>query len=175
MTSSRHSHDALRAAAREIETFVASTGWDQTTRLFALVDTEALLSREPELAQQIAAHDELNVGALTPVEQDGVPVHTDPLELLASIEWPDGVDGAALALEMLMLPQDAAVPDDPLMAQQAAVHHPERKELRVVVAALRTGERTASVRWRDHDHADQVFEAPDLVETLGEALLRTFH
>jgi len=174
VTTSQPADDALHTATREIERFVASTGWDQTTRLFALVDTEDLLRREPVLAEQLVANDDIVLGAWTPVEQDGLPVHTDPMELLAAVEWPEDVDGAAIALEMFMLPDGASVPDDPLMAQQAAVRHPQRQELRVVVAALRNGERSAVLRWRNHDHDDEVIDAPDLVESLGHALLATF-
>ena len=174
MTASQPSLDAVHSATREIERFVASTGWDQPTRLFALVDTQSLLRREPSLAEQLVTNDDITLGQLTPVEQDGLPAHTDPVELLSAIAWPDDVDGAAIALEMFMLPDGATVPDDPLMAQQAALHHPARQELRVVVAALRTGERAAAVRWRSHDRDDDVIDAPDLVETLGRALMDTF-
>ncbi len=174
MTASQPAPDAVHSATREIERFVASTGWDQPTRLFALVDTAALLRREPALAEQLVASDDVTLGSLTPVEQDGLPAHTDPVELLSAIAWPDDVDGAAIALEMFMLPEGAVVPDDPLMAQQAALHHPARQELRVVVAALRSGETSAALRWRRHDHDDDVVDAPDLVETLGQALMGTF-
>ena len=71
---------ALPAAAREIEEFVASNGWDQPTQVFALVPTAELLAAEPGLA------DQLDPGSpLTPIAQDSLPAE-DLAEALGRIE-----------------------------------------------------------------------------------------
>ena len=41
---------ALAAAVREIESHIAEGGWDQTARLYALVETAQLVEHEPALA-----------------------------------------------------------------------------------------------------------------------------
>jgi hypothetical protein len=166
--------EPLLEVVREIERHIAVTGWDQPTRLFALVDTGLLLAREPSLADQLASSDDLATVPWTPVEQERLPPHTDPTQLLAGIGWPDDVVGAALGLEMLLLPDDAVVPDDPVAAQQAAAAHPRRREVRIVAAYLRDGTHSSVVRWRDHDHDEEVLQAPRLVGTLIDSLQRTF-
>lgn len=42
--------EPLAVAALETERHVASAGWDQNPRVFALVDTAALIAAEPQLA-----------------------------------------------------------------------------------------------------------------------------
>jgi hypothetical protein len=49
---------ALELALREIEAHVSDGGWDQPTRLFALVLTDQLLASEPALATEVASEEE---------------------------------------------------------------------------------------------------------------------
>ena len=88
--------DPLSVVAVETERHVAASGWDQPTRLFALVDTAQLLEREPHLASGLTAADHAP-GALTAIEQEGMPVTTDLFSLLGQIAWPDEVTGCAVA------------------------------------------------------------------------------
>ena len=77
---------ALEAALREIEAHVAAGGWDQPTRLFALVPTADLLDHEPSLVDELARGQDSPL--LTSIEQADLPDHEDLTELLTQISWP---------------------------------------------------------------------------------------
>ena len=159
----------LAAAVREIEAHVAQSGWDQPARLFALVETEDLLAREPDLAEQVGDAD-----GYTPVEQDLDA--EQPLEdLLGQIAWPEQVSGCAAVVERLVLPPDAdgRVPTDSLEAEEYAREHPDRQEIRLVAAALRGGATYCALRLRAHDDDASVLTGEDLVPALLELLRET--
>ncbi len=164
----------LRAAVREIEAHAAASGWDQPSRLFALVPTADLLAQEPALAEAMgieAAPD----GELTPVEQDPVE-DGSPLEaVLEQIMWPDEVVGCAAVVERLVLPPSAddEIPDDPAEAERFAASHPDRQEVRIVAGATRAGTTHCTLRLKAHDDDASVVESPDLVPALVELLLAT--
>ena len=166
---------ALRTAVREIEGYAAEAGWDQPARLFALVPTADLLSREPGLAEALGVEAGAAPEALTPVEQE--PLAGDrPLEdVLAEIMWPAEVHGCAAVVERLVLPPaaDDAVPEDPEAAQDFAAEHPEREEVRIVAAAVRGGTTYCALRLRSRDDALDVLESPDMVPALLELLSGT--
>ncbi len=148
----------------ELEAHVATGGWDQAPRLFALVRTGSLLASEPQLAPELAA---LDPDGLTPVEQE--PVDGDLLELLPAIAWPSDVAGCALVNEVLMLPGGLELPDD-----MAPEDHPERREVRIAMAVLRGGTETATLRVRGvGDAEDDLVTAPGLLPNLSAALLDT--
>jgi hypothetical protein len=162
----------LVTSALETERHVAAAGWDQPPRLFALVSTAGLLEREPHLRTQIGQGDE---GALTAIEQEGLP-HTSSLEsLLAQLAWPQEVDGVALAVERLVVPPNAErdLPENPDQAAEALAAHPDRKDVRLLVAVLRDGESTCLLRQRDHDTDDKVASGPDIAPGLVQALSAT--
>ena len=164
----------LRAAVLEIETHSAEAGWDQPARLYALVDTAQLVTREPALAAAMGLDAASAEGSLTPVEQDQ-PVDT-PLETtLAQIMWPAEVLGCAAVVERLVLPPAAneQMPADPAAAEQYAAEHPDREEVRIVAGATRDGATHCALRMRSHDDALSVVEAPDLVPALLELLRST--
>ncbi|HET9256521.1 MAG TPA: PPA1309 family protein [Pseudonocardiaceae bacterium] len=169
---------ALPATAREVEEFVASAGWDQQPRLFALVATATLLSWQPELADQLDPR-----AALTPVAQDALP-EGELDAALAGIEWPDSVAGCALAQEIVVLPPGAgadlgALPEDPARARSAVAGHPRRREARLVAAVLRDGAGACVLRLRPGSGAqeprDELVEDPQLAPNLLRALLATLH
>jgi hypothetical protein len=163
--------DDLRAAAREVEDFVSTGGWDQAPQLFALVPTADLLARQPELAGTLGPE-----AALTPVAQDALP-DEDLAEALAGILWPDAVRGCALAQEIVVLPPEAeaALPDsDAAELRRVAAEHPARREARLVAAVLRDGSSVCVLRLRGADDgADELVESPDLAPNLTRALLAT--
>jgi hypothetical protein len=129
--------DGLETAVLEIEQHAAEAGWDQPGRLFALVETARLAEREPRLAAG------LGDAELTPVEQEGLAPGRPLEEQLAEISWPDSVHGCAALVERVILPPDveARLPDDPEGAATFAAEHPDRQEVRIVAAAMRTGVR----------------------------------
>ena len=96
VTSLQHIHPPLVQCAIETERYVAAAGWDQPVRLFALVETAALLAAEPASAQQLGRDPGADpADALSAIEQDGLPP-TDPLEdFLGMLAWPPDVAGAA--------------------------------------------------------------------------------
>ena len=166
--------EPLRAAVLEVETHASEAGWDQPGRLYALVPTSDLLSREPALAAAMGL-DAAAAGGLTPVEQDDVPVDV-PLETtLREIMWPAEVFGCAAVVERLVLPPDAdgELPPDPEVAKQYAAEHPDRQEVRIVAAATRDGSTYCALRMRSHDDPQAVMQAPDLVPALLELLRDT--
>jgi hypothetical protein len=178
---------ALPVAVHEVEDFLASAGWDQPPRLFALVPTAELLAAEPGLADQLPSPD-----GLTPVAQEPISQH-DLAGTLAGICWPDEVTGCALAQEIMVLPPqaeaelDRAVAEAHLVADNGAEQtdlegvavrlaqrHPDRRDARLVVAVLRTGGHCCLLRLRGTgDAPDELVERPDLAPNMVTALLRT--
>jgi hypothetical protein len=162
--------------AREIERYVATDGWDQNPRLFALARSADLVALEPELADAIgpAAHDP---ESLTPIEQEALDHDRALDDVLATTMWPSDVAGAALALERLVLPPsaEAALPEDDRTAlEAAAAEHPERRDVRMVVVVTRDGRRMCVLRLRSHDDDADVLVGDDLVPRLADALAATF-
>ena len=168
----------LTQAVIEVEKHAAGSGWDQPARLFALVDTEELLAREPQLAAALGSNEPGPLGSsatLTPIEQEDLG--DEPLDaLLARIVWPEEVLGCAVVVERLMLPPSAegTVADlDGAAAADAVADHPDREEVRIVVGVLRDGDRECAVRLRSHDDERSVMSGRDLVPHLGDALAAT--
>src|SRR3954452_7529703 len=79
---------ALAAAVLEIEDHIAGDGWDQPSRLYALVDTAALVAKEPALAAVMGLDEASAAGSLTPVEQELLSPTQSFEEALGSIVWP---------------------------------------------------------------------------------------
>lgn len=165
----------LAAAVREIERHAAEAGWDQPSRLYALVPTADLLVREPALAAAMGLDQAAAAGSLTPVEQDHTPTDRSLEDVLAGIMWPAEVFGCAAVVERLVLPPsaDQEIPDDPAAAEEYAATHPERQEVRIVAAATRAGATHCALRFRSHDDDVSVVESPNLVPALLELLQST--
>lgn len=180
-------HDEVRIAAaqaalrllelvREVERYVATDGWDQNPRMFALARTRDLVALEPELAEVLGAEGE-DPESLTPIEQELVDAERPLDELLATTMWPDEVAGAALVLERLMLPpsaEESLVDDDPEALEAAAAAHPDREDVRMAVVVTRDGRRMCALRLRSHDVDDEVLVGDTLVPRLADALAATF-
>jgi hypothetical protein len=163
----------LVTCALETEHHVAAAGWDQPPRLFALVRTAGLLEREPHLRAQFVEDDE--EGGLTPVEQEDLPGAPSLESLLAQLAWPESVVGVALAVERLVVPPEAErdLPENPDQAAEALAAHPDRKDVRLLVAVLRDGESICLLRQRDHDTDDKVASGSDIAPGLVQALSAT--
>jgi hypothetical protein len=166
---------ALRAAVLELEQNAASVGWDQPSRLFALVPTAELVANEPALAEVLGFEPGADLtGSLTPVEQDDLPPEASLEELLLQMAWPDEVHGTAVIVERLVLPPSVGdLPDDPSAAQELAATHPEREEVRMVAGATRSGSTYCALRLRSHDDDFAVIEGADLVPALLQLLQGT--
>lgn len=167
--------DPLALAALDTERHVASSGWDQGPRLFALVPTEDLLRREPHLAAGLTVSDQI-AGALTAVEQEELP-ETDSIEsLLGQIAWPDSVEGCAIVVERLVVPPEAErdLPADREAALTALAEHPGRRDVRLLAAVTRDGRSICLLRQREHDRDDRVATGSDIAPGLVAALRATF-
>lgn len=168
--------DPLDLVALDIERHVASDGWDQPLRLFALVPTAELVREAPQVAGSGGVAD-LAPDALSAVEQDGVEAWGDIESALAGITWPATVAGAAVAVERIVVPPEAErdLPEDPEAAVAVLAAHPERHDVRLVVAVLRGGRACCLLRQRAHDADDRVAKgeqiAPGLVAALAATLL----
>ena len=99
------SPQALNRAVREAVDFVHAEGWDAPPTLFALVPTELVADAlDPEL---------LDESPLTVVVQEERPEGIDGgspelSDFIARTSWPEGVVGAVLAQEILIVaPEDA--------------------------------------------------------------------
>jgi hypothetical protein len=158
----------------DVERHAAGAGWDQPPRLFALVETADLTRREPQLAARLGLGD-AEPGALTPVDQGELPDHSSLEELLGGISWPPEVLGCALTVERLMVPPsvEEGMPQDEGEALRWLAEHPQRQEVRLVVAVLRDGSRSAALRLRSHDEDASVLTGDDLVPGLAAALAAT--
>lgn len=159
----------LARSALETERHVSSAGWDQGPRLFALVRTADVLEREPTLAARLG---QSHPDGYTAIEQEGLPRTSSLESLLGRLAWPPEVDGVALALERLVVPPEAEqdLPPDPEEAAEVLAAHPDRKDVRLLVAVLRDGESICLLRQRDHDSDDKVAVGSDLAPGLVQAL-----
>lgn len=164
--------ERLSAALVEIEHFVAGFGWDQPSRLFALVPTAELLEAEPTLRDQLVVN---TPDQLSSVEQDDFHPGSDLLEGLATIGWPDSVAGAAITTERTFLPADIEdeIPDDPQLAAEFVAGHPRHEEIRVVIGVMRNGIHYGVARLASNP--DDLLAGDELVPALSNALARTFH
>ena len=162
----------LETTLAEIEQHLAIAGWDRPPALFALVRADRFLADDPETARRLGL-DQVAGPTLTPIEQDELP--EGPLdEVLAGLEWPAAVTGCVLSQEIVFLPPEA---EAGLTAEQAAgraAGHPDRREARLVVGALRDGTTAAVLRLRETDGgAGELLTGPDLAPNLAAALLDT--
>lgn len=166
---------ALAAAVLEIESHIAADGWDQPSRLYALVDTAALVAREPALASMMGLDAASAAGSLTPVEQELLAPSQPFEESLASVSWPPDVVGCAAVVERLVLPPgvDDQIPEDRRSAEEFAREHPDRQEVRIVAGATRAGATYCALRLRAHDDDQSVVGGADLVPGLLELLSAT--
>ena len=166
---------ALAAAVLEIEGHVADEGWDQPSRLYALVDTARLVEREPALAAATGLNDSSAAGSLTPVEQDQLPPEVALEAVLEQISWPEGVTGCAAVVERLVLPPgaDTELPASAAEAEEFARAHPDRQDVRIVAGATRAGATYCALRLRAHDDAQSVVTGADLVPALVRLLAAT--
>ncbi|MGH3347678.1 MAG: PPA1309 family protein [Nocardioides sp.] len=166
---------ALAAAVLEIESHVADEGWNQSGRLYALVDTARFVEQEPALAAATGLTDSSAAGSLTPVEQDQLPPDQALEEVLEQITWPEGVAGCAAVVERLVLPPgaDTDLPDDATAAEEFARAHPDRQDVRIVAGATRAGATYCALRLRAHDDAHSVVTGTDLVPALVYLLVAT--
>jgi hypothetical protein len=174
--------DPLRVVLAEVERHVAETGWNRPPSLFALADTQEFFQAEPGMAGQLGIDPEsLPPGALTPIEQEGLP--DAPLdEILAQISWPESVSGCALVYEALVLPPSAeAARPDGVDETDWATQHPDRREVRMAVGVLRNGRTEGMLRIRplagEGDELDpsngDVISASELAPGLAAALRST--
>ena len=161
----------LIACLMDVERHVSSAGWDQPTRLFALVTTSTLLEVEPQLRGRVP---ETAPDALTAIEQDEFTATDNLFERLNSIFWPETVEGCAIALERAVLPPqfEADLPEDPDEAADFVAKHPNKTDVRVVVGVLRDGTKHGLARLVSDP--DDLLGAEDLVPGLAEALFDTF-
>lgn len=168
---------ALATAVLEIEQHLAGDGWDQPARLYALVDTAALVAQEPALAASMGLDAAAEDGTLTAVEQEQLDPAVPLEEVLGAIVWPAGVTGCAAVVERLVLPpgSDGELPDDPVAALQVARDHPERQEVRIVAGATRAGATYCALRLRAHDDPTSVVGGVDLVPGLLALVAATLH
>lgn len=111
----------------------------------------------------------------TAVEQDGLPRTADLESLLARVAWPPEVDGVALCLERLVVPPAAErdLPADPAAATEALAAHPDRQDVRLLVAVTRDSQSLCLLRQRAHDHDDAVAIGKDIAPGLVHALALT--
>ena len=170
---------AVSLVVRELERHVSEAGWDSAIRLFALVRTADAVRRDPDLASRLPA-DVLGAARsdgehLTAVEQEDLPESGTLADLLASIGWPETVDGAAIVLERSVVPTEveAELPEDGTEAAELLARHPAKQDLRMAAAVLRDGTRACAVRSRENDDDALVSVGPDLVPALVQVLRTT--
>jgi hypothetical protein len=166
--------DPLTIAALDTERHVAAGGWDQNPRVFALVPTAELLEREPHLRAGMSGSD-LAPGALSAIEQEDLPRTSSMESLLGRMSWPEAVVGVALAVERVVVPPEAErdLPANPEQAMEALAAHPDRRDVRLLVAVTRDGRSRCLLRQRAHDRDDQVAMGDDIAPGLVHALKAT--
>lgn len=173
--ASQPTTEPLAVAALETERHVASAGWDQNPRVFALVDTAALTAAEPQLAAALSGDADRAPGSLTAIEQEDLPRTSNLESLLGRMAWPETVDGVALAVERVVIPPGAErdLPQDPDAAVDALAQHPQRQDVRLLVAVHRDGRAVCLLRQRANDRDDRVATGEDIAPGLVHALRAT--
>ncbi len=166
------SFSPLVNCAVDTEKHVSRAGWDQAPRLFAIARNAGLLAREPALAAQLGAAD---AEGLSTIEQEGLAPTSSLESLLGRLAWPPEVDGVAVAVERIVVPPEAEndLPADPQQAADALAAHPDRADVRLLVAVLRDGESICLLRQRAHDFDDRVAVGSQIAPGLVEALRAT--
>ena len=161
--------DWLASAVVDVERYAASKGWGRPPQLYALARKETLRSADSKTAAVVLGRPD---DALIPIEQDPLPPG-EPDDVLATIEWPEDVEGCVLVTELLILPPDAGkeVPGDPATVEEWAASRPDRKKARLAVGVLRDGSYTCCLQVRDDEG---LIVAPELADDLVAALFTTF-
>lgn len=141
-------------------------------RMFALVPTGLLTEREPSMSARLSAADP---EGFTAVEQDGLPPSSNVESTLARVAWPAEVAGVAVALERIVVPPEAErdLPDESEAAAEALSRHPDRRDVRLLVAVERDGSSICLLRQREHDSDDAVALGADIAPGLVHALFMT--
>ncbi len=121
----------LEVVLRDLDRHVATDGWDQPPRLFALVDRE---------------------DGFSVVEQAWDSTGQDVISDLARIAWPAEVSGAALSVQRILEPDH---------------------DVRLTVGAMRDQQVATAMRYREHDHDDEVAVAAGVLPRLERALWDT--
>ena len=118
---------------------------------------------------------DLAEGALSAVEQEDLPRTSSLESLLGRMSWPEAVAGVALAVERIVVPPEAErdLPDNPEEAVDVLAAHPDRRDVRLLVAVLRDGRSRCLLRQRAHDSDDKVAMGDDLAPGLVHALRAT--
>ena len=173
---------ALARAVTETETHVATHGWDQPVRVFALVRTAEALEADPDVADLLDAatveEARSNPELLMVVEQEGLPPAADLEHLLAQLAWPESVHGAAISVERLVLPpaaqEEAEAITDAAERLAFLQERSDREDIRMVVGVLRGGQSWCVLRSRSHDDDASLYQGEHLVPGLVEALAATF-
>lgn len=160
----------LVAALVEIERYVGTSGWDQPSRLFALVPTADLIQAEPTLVEQLVMDDP---GSLSSIEQEDFREGADLATTLGRISWSPAVAGCALVTERSFLPSEDEhdLPADPGLAAGVVASHPHRQDMRVVVGVLRGGLTHGLGRFRTNP--EQLIGSSDLAPGLNRILMGT--
>jgi hypothetical protein len=162
----------LQEVVLDLERHAAAAGWDAAPQLYALVQGDVLRRQEPALADELGVKGNDIAALEQPPMDTSLPSVEDAL---GTIVWPDLVSGCALVIERLMLPPEveAEIPEDEDEALAFVTGHPQREEVRMVVAVLRDGTRHTALRLRQHDDENSVLTGVDLVPALANALAET--
>lgn len=169
------SDPALSSAVLEVEAHVGREGWDQPSRLYALVDTLRFIEAEPQMAAAMGLADNAVPGSLTAIEQQQYGADNPIEQALETIVWPTAVDGCAVVVERIVLPPevDEEIPSAAAEAAEFARQHPLRQDVRMVAGATRAGDTFCAMRLRSHDDEQSVLNGTDLVPGLLELVLGT--
>lgn len=147
----------------------AAKKWGRPPQLYALVTRVALEPVGPDLPDAVrdARQDDL-----IPVKQDPLP-DGKPDEVLASIHWPDEVEGCVLVTELVLLPpgSEEDMPSEPGAAAEWVARQPEGREARLIVGVLRDGHYASCLQLRGEDEL-LVGDVP--VDDIVTSLLGTF-
>lgn len=169
------SDPALASAVLEVEAHVGREGWEQPSRLYALVDTVRFVEAEPQMAEAMGLTETAVPGSLTAIEQEQFGSDNPIERALETIVWPPAVDGCCVVVERLVLPPevDADIPEDPEEAAAFAADHPLRQTVRMVAGATRAGATYCALRLKAHDDEQSVVDGTDLVPGLLDLVLQT--
>lgn len=170
---------SLERTLVEIEGHIDQLGWDRPVAVFALARTLAVRDTDPEVARllppEALQEAQANPMALTAVLQEELPAASTLEELLGALAWPEHVEGAAVCAESTVVPaeveQQALSLADAQQRDELLRTHPERQDVRILAAVLRSGESWCVMRVRGQD---ELLQGESLVPQLVAGLRGTF-
>lgn len=146
----------LQNVIRELDEHIAESGWDQPVQLFAIA------SGSPE-SESASVADEESLQML--FEPQGIDFSDGPIiDVLRTLEWDSEVLGLAIVAERIISVENSDATD------LTTESYSTTQEIRVLAIVMREGATMNAIRYRTHEHSNDLLVGNNLVPELNQAL-----